>query len=96
MNSNPRAELFDGNLVLLTNAPVHHRLPDRIRTHALICFLVLYRVMRIRLKANEHNSNPPTAIDILSRIQKTSLLSAIAPSTTPAIQHRGNSIFPMP
>jgi hypothetical protein len=35
-------------------APVHHRLlPDRIRAHALICFLalVLYRVMRMRLKA---------------------------------------------
>ena len=32
-------------------APVFHRLPDRIRAHALICFiaLVLYRVMRMRL-----------------------------------------------
>ena len=32
-------------------APVHHRLPGRIRAHALICFLalVLYRVMRMRL-----------------------------------------------
>jgi len=68
-----RAELFDGKLTLLTNAPdltpaqavtryksladikrgfrvlksdieiapVHHRLPDRIRAHALICFLAL-------------------------------------------------------
>jgi len=34
-------------------APVHHRLPERIRAHALICFLalVLHRVMRMRLKA---------------------------------------------
>lgn len=33
-------------------APVHHRLPDRIRAHALICLLalVLYRVMRLRLR----------------------------------------------
>ena len=33
---------------------VFHRLPDRIRAHALICFLalVLYRVMRMRLKAS--------------------------------------------
>jgi transposase len=80
------AELFDGKLALLTNAPdlraadavarykaladiergfrvlksdieiapVHHRLPDRIRAHALICFLALtlYRVMRMRLKAD--------------------------------------------
>ena len=32
--------------------PVYHRLPDRIRAHAAICFmaLILYRVMRMRLK----------------------------------------------
>ena len=31
--------------------PVHHRLPERIRAHSLICFiaLILYRVMRMRL-----------------------------------------------
>lgn len=36
-------------------APVHHRLPDRIRAHALICFLALlvYRVLRMRLKADD-------------------------------------------
>ena len=34
-------------------APVFHRLPERIRAHASICFmaLILYRVMRQRLKA---------------------------------------------
>ena len=33
-------------------APVYHRLPQRIRAHAMICFmaLILYRVMRQRLK----------------------------------------------
>ena len=99
-----RAELFDGKLALLTNAPdltpvetvaryksladiergfrvlksdieiapVHHRLPDRIRAHALICFLalVLYRVMRMRLKAKGHDASPRTALDLLARIQK--------------------------
>jgi transposase len=99
-----RAELFDGKLALLTNAPdltpvetvaryksladiergfrvlksdieiapVHHRLPDRIRAHALICFLalVLYRVMRLRLKAKGHDASPRTALDLLARIQK--------------------------
>jgi len=99
-----RAELFDGKLALLTNAPdltpaetvaryksladiergfrvlksdieiapVHHRLPDRIRAHALICFLalVLYRVMRMRLKAKGHSASPRTALDLLGRIQK--------------------------
>ncbi|WP_138473458.1 IS1634 family transposase [Poseidonocella sp. HB161398] len=53
-------------------APVHHRLPDRIRAHALICFLalVLYRVMRMRLKATGHSASPRTALDLLARIQK--------------------------
>jgi Transposase DDE domain len=98
------AQLFDGKLALLTNAPdmgpadavaryrtladiergfrvlksdieiapVHHRLPDRIRAHALICFLalVLYRVMRMRLKAKGHSASPRTALDMLARIQK--------------------------
>jgi hypothetical protein len=98
------AELFDGKLALLTNAPdltaadavarykaladiergfrvlksdieiapVHHRLPDRIRAHALICFLalVLWRVMRMRLKARGHSASPRTTLDLLARIQK--------------------------
>ena len=53
-------------------APVHHRLPDRIRAHALICFLalVLYRVMRMRLKAKGHAASPRTALNLLARIQK--------------------------
>jgi hypothetical protein len=53
-------------------APVHHRLPDRIRAQALICFLalVLYRVMRMRLKAKGHAASPRTALDLLARIQK--------------------------
>jgi transposase len=99
-----RAELFDGKLALITNAPdlapaeaiarykgladiergfrvlksdieiapLHHRLPDRIRAHALICFLalVLYRVMRMRLKAKGNSASPRTALDLLARIQK--------------------------
>ncbi len=99
-----KAELFDGKLALITNAPdltsadtvarykaladiergfrvlksdieiapVHHRLPDRIRAHALICFLalVLYRVMRMRLKANGNSASPRTALDLPARIQK--------------------------
>jgi transposase len=32
--------------------PIHHRLPDRIRAHATICFnaLILHRVIRNRLR----------------------------------------------
>jgi transposase len=53
-------------------APVHHRLPGRIRAHALICFLalVLYRVMRMRLKAKGHGASPRTALELLARIQR--------------------------
>jgi len=53
-------------------APVHHRLPDRIRAHALICFLalVLYRVMRLRLKAKGHSASPRIALNLLARIQQ--------------------------
>ena len=53
-------------------APVHHRLPDRIRAHALICFLalVLYRIMRMRLKAKGHNASPKTALEILAKVQQ--------------------------
>lgn len=53
-------------------APVHHRLPDRIRAHAMICFLalVLYRVMRMRLKAKGAQESPKTALDLLGRIQR--------------------------
>jgi len=53
-------------------APVHHRLPERIRAHALICFLALtmYRVMRIRLKAAGHAASPTKALEQLRRIQQ--------------------------
>jgi len=53
-------------------APVHHRLPGRIRAHALICFLalVLYRIMRMRLKAHGSERSPKTTLEILRRIQQ--------------------------
>lgn len=36
-------------------APAFHRLPNRIREYVLICFLALivYRVLRMRLKARD-------------------------------------------
>lgn len=53
-------------------APVFHRLPERIRAHALICFmaLVIYRVMRMRLKAYGSKVSPKTALEKLNRIQQ--------------------------
>jgi transposase len=52
-------------------APVFHRLPERIRAHALICFLalVLYRVLRMRLKDNNSPYSPSRVLEIVRRIQ---------------------------
>ncbi len=53
-------------------APVHHRLPDRIRAHALICFLalVLYRVLRMRLQASDTGyGSVERALEALETVQ---------------------------
>ncbi len=51
--------------------PVYHRLPERIRAHASICFmaLILHRVMRSRLKAADACYTPERALEQLQRIQ---------------------------
>ena len=51
--------------------PIHHRLPDRLRAHATICFiaLILYRVMRTRLHASGTTHSPERALQRLRRIQ---------------------------
>ena len=53
-------------------APVFHRLPDRIRAHASICFmaLVLHRVMRQRLRLAGSALSPEAALRQLRRIQR--------------------------
>jgi transposase len=53
-------------------APVYHRLPQRIRAHAFVCFLALivYRVMRQRLKLAKSDLSPEKALSQLSRIQR--------------------------
>jgi transposase len=51
--------------------PLYHRLPERIQAHAALCFmaLILYRVMRLRLKAANMALSPERALEILRRIQ---------------------------
>ncbi|MHA3902179.1 IS1634 family transposase [Castellaniella sp. WN] len=53
--------------------PVYHRRPDRIRAHAMICFiaLVLQRVIRMRLREQPVADvvSPERALSILRRIQ---------------------------
>ena len=51
--------------------PVYHRLPKRIKAHALICFiaLILYRVMRQRLQTSHTGLSPERALSVLSRVQ---------------------------
>ena len=58
--------------------PVYHRLPQRIRAHALICFmaLVLYRVMRMRLKAAKRSESPTTLLEQLKRIHQQTAVTA--------------------
>lgn len=52
-------------------APVFHRKPDRIKAHALICFiaLILYRVLRMRLKAGDSPYSPDRLLEIMNKIQ---------------------------
>lgn len=51
--------------------PVYHRLPERIRAHASICFmaLILHRIMRTRLRAAGTGLSPERALEQLHRIQ---------------------------
>ena len=58
--------------------PVYHRLPQRIRAHALICFmaLILYRVMRMRLTANQRAESPSRLLEQLQRIQQQTVKTA--------------------
>ena len=51
--------------------PCYHRLPERIRAHASVCFmaLILHRVMRSRLQAANTGFSPERAISQLQRIQ---------------------------
>lgn len=51
--------------------PMYHRLPKRIRAHALICFLalLLHRVLRLRLKAGPSPLSPERLIETLKAIQ---------------------------
>jgi transposase len=56
----------------IENAPVYHRLPDRIRAHAQICFMafIVYRVMRQRLKQAQSELSPERALEQVRRIQR--------------------------
>ena len=53
-------------------APVCHRLPERVRAHAFVCFLALivYRVMRQRLKLAKSDLSPQRALAELRKIQR--------------------------
>lgn len=52
-------------------APVFHRLPERIKAHALICFLalVLHRVLRMQLKDANSPYSPQRVLQMAQRIQ---------------------------
>lgn len=58
--------------------PVYHRLPQRIRAHALVCFLalLLHRVLRMRLKAAGRAESPMRLLERLRRIQHQTVQTA--------------------
>ena len=63
-------------------APVFHRLPERIRAHASLCFmaLIVYRVMRQRLKLAGSDLSPEAALAQLRRVQHHTIsINAAAP-----------------
>ena len=64
--------------------PVYHRLPQRIRAHALICFmaLVLYRVMRMRLKSAKRSESPSTLLEQLKRIHQQTVETSAGTTLT--------------
>ena len=53
-------------------ALVYHRLPHRIRAHAMICFmaLILYRIMRTRLKMANTGLSPERALAQLKAVHR--------------------------
>lgn len=71
----PVADIERGFKVLKSKieiAPVFHRLPERIEAHASSCVmaLILYRVMRQRLKLAGRDLSPEAALADLRRIQR--------------------------
>ena len=58
--------------------PVYHRLPRRIRAHALVCFLalILHRVLRMRLKASQRPESPARLLEQLRRVQQQTAKTA--------------------
>ena len=52
--------------------PVYHRLPERIKAHAAICFmaLIIHRVMRMRLRDSDTKTSPERALEVLRSIQR--------------------------
>jgi transposase len=63
--------------------PIYHRLPDRIRAHASVCFiaLILYRIMRARLQSSGTELSPERALEKLRRIQHQSITINAEPIT---------------
>jgi hypothetical protein len=58
--------------------PVYHRLPKRIRAHALVCFLalILHRVLRMRLKQAKRQESPTRLLEQLKRVQQQAAATA--------------------
>ena len=51
--------------------PMHHRLPKRIKSHAMLCFLalIMHRILRMRLQDKNSKLSPERVLEIAGRIQ---------------------------
>ncbi len=75
---NQRSDIESGFRTLkseLKIAPVFHRLPARIKSHGLICFLalLLYRMVRMRLRAKGISASASTVLELLRDIKQIEL-----------------------
>jgi transposase len=75
------ADIEQGFKVLKSDieiGPVYHRLPQRIRSHALVCFmaLILSRLMRMRLAAAKRSESPAKLLEQLKRIHQQTVQTA--------------------
>ena len=77
--------------------PVYHRLPERIRAHASVCFmaLILHRVMRLRQRAGNTGITPERALQTLKSIQhhRVSINGAQPLSGVSSITEEDSKVF---
>jgi Transposase DDE domain len=78
--------------------PRHHRLPKRIRAHALICFLapILHWVLRMRLRDANRQESPTRLLEALKQQELHLRISQARTTQLPLQEHRRGPCFHPP